>query len=33
VVSGGTYQQCGDDWYQPSFYGDEVTYIVVDDPN
>jgi hypothetical protein len=33
TVNGLTYQQCGSDWYQPSFSGSSVTYVVVNEPN
>ena len=33
VVTGNvTYQQCGSTWYQPSYSGGNVTYIVVNPP-
>jgi hypothetical protein len=31
-VNGMTYQQCGSTWYQPSYQGGNVTYIVVNPP-
>jgi hypothetical protein len=30
VVNGVTYEQCGDTYYEPSFYGTDVTYTVAD---
>jgi hypothetical protein len=32
VVNGITYSQCGTTWYQPTYSGSEVTYIVVNPP-
>lgn len=32
VVDSISYSQCGDAWYQPSYSGGEVTYIVVEPP-
>jgi Family of unknown function (DUF6515) len=32
VVNGVTYEQCGDTWYQPQFYGSDAAYIVVTSP-
>jgi hypothetical protein len=32
VVSGYTYYQCGSTWYQPTYRGSEVTYVVVNPP-
>jgi len=33
VVAGGvSYYQCGSTWYQPTYRGSEVTYIVVNPP-
>ena len=32
TVNGLTYQQCGSTWYQPSFSGSSVTYVVVNEP-
>jgi hypothetical protein len=32
VVNGMTYQRCGSTWYQPSYQGGSVTYIVVSPP-
>ena len=32
AVNGITYQQCGSTWYQPSYQGGDVTYIVVNAP-
>lgn len=29
---GGTYMQCGSTWYQPQYQGNNVTYIVVNQP-
>jgi hypothetical protein len=31
-VNGMTYQQCGSTWYQPSYSGGSVTYVVVNPP-
>jgi len=32
TVNGLTYEQCGATWYQPSFSGSSVTYVVVNAP-
>jgi hypothetical protein len=32
VVNGVTYYQCGSTWYQPTYQGSEVTYVVVNAP-
>ncbi|MGE0827237.1 MAG: hypothetical protein AB7G75_29930 [Candidatus Binatia bacterium] len=32
VVNGVSYYQCGSTWYQPSYQGNTVTYIVVSPP-
>jgi hypothetical protein len=32
IVDGVTYYSCGDAWYQPTYSGGSVTYIVVDAP-
>jgi hypothetical protein len=32
VVNGVSYYQCGSTWYQPSYQGGNVTYIVVSPP-
>ncbi|GKT10792.1 hypothetical protein [Desulforhabdus sp. TSK] len=32
VVNGITYSQCGTTWYQPTYSGGDVTYIVVNPP-
>ncbi len=32
VVNGVTYYRCGNDWFQRSFIGNQVTYIVVPPP-
>jgi hypothetical protein len=32
VVNGVSYYQCGSTWYQPSYQGGNVTYIVVNPP-
>jgi hypothetical protein len=32
VVNGMSYYQCGSTWYQPSYTGGSVTYIVVNAP-
>lgn len=32
VVNGTSYYQCGSTWYQPSYQGGNVTYIVVSPP-
>jgi hypothetical protein len=32
VVGGVTYSQCGSTWYQPTYSGGDVTYIVVNPP-
>jgi hypothetical protein len=31
-VNGVTFQQCGSTWYQPSYQGGSVTYVVVNAP-
>jgi hypothetical protein len=31
-VNGMTYHQCGSTWYQPTYQGSEVTYVVVNAP-
>jgi hypothetical protein len=31
-VHGGTYQQCGNTWYQPQYAGTQVTYVTVNPP-
>ena len=31
-VNGMSYYQCGSTWYQPSYSGGNVTYIVVNSP-
>jgi hypothetical protein len=31
-VNGMSYYQCGSTWYQPSYSGGSVTYIVVNPP-
>jgi len=31
-MNGMTYQQCGSTWYQPTYQGSEVTYVVVNPP-
>jgi hypothetical protein len=31
-INGLTYYQCGSTWYQPSYSGGSVTYIVVNPP-
>ena len=33
TINGLTYQQCGSVWYQPTFSGSAVTYVVVNEPN
>jgi hypothetical protein len=32
VVNGITYSQCGSTWYQPTYSGADVTYVVVNAP-
>ena len=32
VVNGVSYSQCGSTWYQPSYSGGDVTYVVVSPP-
>ncbi len=32
VVGGVTYSQCGSAWYQPTYSGGDVTYVVVNPP-
>ncbi len=32
VVGGVTYMQCGTTWYQPTYAGADVTYVVVKAP-
>lgn len=32
IVNGFSYRQCGTVWYQPSFAGTSVTYVVVSPP-
>jgi hypothetical protein len=32
VASGATYSQCGSTWYQPSYAGSQVQYVVVKPP-
>lgn len=32
VVNGMTYSQCGSTWYQPTYSGGDVTYVVVNPP-
>jgi hypothetical protein len=32
IVNGITYSQCGTTWYQPTYSGSDVTYIVVNAP-
>ena len=32
VTSGISYRQCGSTWYQPSYSGSDVTYVVVNAP-
>jgi hypothetical protein len=32
VVNGTTYYQCGTTWYQRSFSGGDVTYVVIESP-
>jgi hypothetical protein len=32
VVNGYTYYQCGSAWYQPTYQGSSVTYVVVNPP-
>lgn len=32
VVNGVSYYQCGSTWYQPSYQGSRVTYVVVNPP-
>jgi hypothetical protein len=32
IVNGITYSQCGSTWYQPTYSGGDVTYIVINPP-
>jgi hypothetical protein len=32
MVNGMTYYQCGSSWYQPTYQGSNVTYVVVTPP-
>lgn len=32
IVEGYTYEQCGTDYYEPRYSGDEVEYVVVEAP-
>jgi hypothetical protein len=32
TVNGITYYQCGSTWYQPTFMGTTITYVVVNPP-
>jgi hypothetical protein len=32
VIGGVTYEQCGSTWYQPTYVGTEIQYVVVTAP-